>query len=199
MSTSLDQFRANTGRVKNMVSLYKALRVSVTSALDLSDVLRAALVLAVSAFDHYIHEVVRKGMLDSFAGKRPSTSSFLNFQVSTSSVKEAVSDSSRIDWFEAEIRLQHGYRSFQRAKSVAEAVRLISDVSLWDEVATRLGTLAGSTKEQLNLIVDRRNKIAHEADMDPSSPGSRWPIDELLVEESMTFLERVTSAIDALT
>ena len=43
----------------------------------------------------------------------------------------------------------------------------------------------------LALIVDRRNKIAHEADMDPTSPGSRWPIDELLVQDVIDGLEQI--------
>ncbi|MOA60538.1 hypothetical protein D3C78_1854410 [compost metagenome] len=43
-------------------------------------------------------------------------------------------------------------------------------------------------KTNLNLIVDRRNKIAHEADMDPTCPGFRWPIDDVMVEESINFV-----------
>jgi hypothetical protein len=34
----------------------------------------------------------------------------------------------------------------------------------------------------------RRNKIAHEADADPSSAGFRWPIDANLVNRATTFL-----------
>ncbi len=198
MSVPLDQFRENIGRVKNLVSLYKALRLNVTPAVDLSDVLRSALVLAVSAADHYVHEIVRIGMLEAFVGKRPSTAAFLNFQVSTSSVKEALSLPLATDWLDSEIRRRHGYRSFQHSSHVAEALRLISDVSLWDEIAKRLAGSPSLTKEQMNLIVDRRNKIAHEADMDPGSPGSRWPIDDALVEESITFLEDIALAIDDL-
>ncbi|MBD0303213.1 MAG: hypothetical protein ICV85_13895, partial [Tolypothrix sp. T3-bin4] len=77
--------------------------------------------------------------------------------------------------------------------------RLISNKKLWEEVSINMGRLAKDTediKNQLSLIVDRRNKIAHEADIDPSYPiGDRWPIDELLVNEAVDFIEQVVESI----
>ncbi|MCX2971959.1 hypothetical protein OSB71_24420, partial [Streptomyces sp. JHD 1] len=67
-------------------------------------------------------------------------------------------------WLEQEIREQHGYLSFQQPDKVADAFRLVSDVSLWVEVAKHLGLRPEDVKRQLKLIADRRNKIAHEAD-----------------------------------
>ena len=59
-----------------------------------------------------------------------------------------------------------------------------------------MGSPAKDIKQQLSLIVDRRNKIAHEADIDPTlSLGNRWPIDELLVNEAVDFLEQVVESI----
>ena len=52
-----------------------------------------------------------------------------------------------------------------------------------------------ATKAQLCAIVDRRNKIAHEADLDPGNPGERWPIDRPLVEEAIDFIESTIRAI----
>ena len=54
---------------------------------------------------------------------------------------------------------------------------------------------APQTKAQLCAIVDRRNKIAHEADLDPGNPGERWPIDRPLVEEAIDFIESTIRAI----
>ena len=47
----------------------------------------------------------------------------------------------------------------------------------------------------LSLMVDRRNKIAHEADIDPSYPGQRWPIDRLQVECTADLLEEIGGAV----
>lgn len=51
-------------------------------------------------------------------------------------------------------------------------------------------------KQQLKLIVDRRNKIAHEADIDPTlSLGNRWDMDESMVNDAVDFIEQVVESI----
>jgi hypothetical protein len=46
------------------------------------------------------------------------------------------------------------------------------------------------------LIVDRRNKIAHQADIDPTlGLGNRWNIDELMVGDVVNFIEQVVESI----
>lgn len=45
------------------------------------------------------------------------------------------------------------------------------------------------------LMVDRRNKIVHEADMDSTPYDNRWPIDEALAEDVINFIEQITEAI----
>jgi hypothetical protein len=98
-------------------------------------------------------------------------------------------------WLEDEVRRQHSWLSFQHPDKVADAIRLFCGKELWKEVGTRLAIDAKSAKNRLALIVDRRNKIAHEADMDPSSPGARWPIDEVLVQEAIDTIEGIANAI----
>ena len=198
MATPVEHFVDNMARVRALVGIFAAVKSVITGAVDLSDILRAAVVLAVSAFDHYIHEIVRVRMLEVQAGRRLPTQSFSNFRVSMASVDEALNFPSDNNWLENEIRLNHGWQSFQRPDNAARAVSLISSIPLWDAVASKLGRNTGDVKRQLELIVDRRNKIAHEADSDPTSPGSRWPIDETLVETAVAFLEDIVTAIDAL-
>ena len=59
MQSALDQFYISIQRVRDLIALHHSLTAQTTSAVDLSDILRSALVLAVSALDYYIHEVVR--------------------------------------------------------------------------------------------------------------------------------------------
>lgn len=80
--------------------------------------------------------------------------------------------------FENAIRAQHSYATFQQPDKIVDAVRLFSNVSLWDAVAARLAITVKDAKNALALIVDRRNKIAREADIDPSFLGQRWPIEQ---------------------
>ncbi|MHA6903694.1 HEPN domain-containing protein [Ralstonia syzygii subsp. celebesensis] len=100
-------------------------------------------------------------------------------------------------WLESEIRERHSFLSFQQPDKIADAIRLFSGVRLWSEVAARLGHDESSTKATLRLIVDRRNKIAHEADIDPSFPGSRWPIGEADAAQCKDFLSGLVEAIHA--
>ena len=89
----------------------------------------------------------------------------------------------------------HGWLSFQHPDKIANAIRLVSTVDLWQAVALRRNEDVKATKAQLCAIVDRRNKIAHEADLDPGNPGERWPIDRPLVEEAIDFIESTIRAI----
>lgn len=89
MQSALDQFRISIARVRDLISIHNSVKAQSTPALDLSDILRAALVLAVSALDYYVHEVVTLGMLEIQRGQRSepnpprnsSQSAFSRFQV----------------------------------------------------------------------------------------------------------------------
>jgi hypothetical protein len=59
-----------------------------------------------------------------------------------------------------------------------------------------MGQPAKDIKTQLSSIVDRRNKIAHEADIDPTyTIGQRWLIDESLVNDTVDFIEQIVECI----
>jgi hypothetical protein len=195
MQSAHNHFQSNIGRARDLQALYVTLSVTTTGALDLSDILRASIVLAVSALDHFVHEVTRIGMLEIYGSTRPKTEAFGRFSVTMENVLLCVAMPSSLQWLDDEVRKQHGWLSFQTADKVADAIRLICAKKLWEEVGGRLGIDARSAKNRLNLIIDRRNKIAHEADMDPSAPGARWPIDELLVQDAIDTLVQLASAI----
>ncbi|MEQ8539789.1 MAG: HEPN domain-containing protein [Coleofasciculus sp. D1-CHI-01] len=245
MQSALDQFRISIARVRDLISIHNSVKAQSTPALDLSDILRAALVLAVSALDYYVHEVVILGMLEIHRGQRSepnpprnsSQSAFSRFQVSLGGARQerliAMDIASWLEneiqqsqgssflqqshtvsallpvissgilnrlnnasWLEDEVRERLSYQSFQQPEKIADAIRLISDKKLWEEVAQKLGRSAKDVKQQLSAIVDRRNKIAHEADIDPTyNIGSRWNIDESLVSDAVNFVEQVVESI----
>jgi len=197
MQSAIDLFRLSIARVRHLIAVHNSLKAQASSVLDLSDMLRSALVLAVSALDYYIHEVVRIGMLEIHRGQRPEPPAFSGFQISLGNARAGINAGQNIDsWLEDEIRQRHSYKSFQQPNAIADAVRLICDKKLWEEVSINMGSPAKDIKQQLSRIVDRRNKIAHEADIDPSYPiGDRWPIDELLVNEAVDFIEQVVEGI----
>jgi len=195
MQVTHNRFTANIGRARDLRALFINLNASTGSTLDLTDVLRAAIVSGVSAFDTFIHETTKIGMMEVYQNARPKTDAFGRFGVSMQSVLLVIATPGATKWLEAEISSQHAWLSFQQPDKVADAIRLFCGKDLWNEVGIRLATDAKTAKNRLALIVDRRNKIAHEADMDPTSPGSRWPIDELLVRDVIDGLEQIGNAI----
>jgi hypothetical protein len=193
MLSALEQFRENIARVRALGGLTQAVQSMTTSVVDPSDMLRAQHVLAVSALDHYVHEVTRLGMLDVFDGKRAPSAAYLRFRISLGCLGSG-QVVTRND-VESEIRTQHSFIAFQKPDKVAEGIRLISEIKLWDAVAARLGVKAEYLKQTLSLIVDRRNKIAHEADLDPTYPKVRWPISASDVDGVVNFLVALVEAI----
>lgn len=63
MQSALEQFRLSISRVRDLIAVHNSVKGQSTPALDISDILRAALVLSVSELDYYVHEVVRLGIL----------------------------------------------------------------------------------------------------------------------------------------
>ncbi len=195
MQSALTQFCANANRARDLAGLANALSAQTTQALDGSDLLRAALVLAVSALDHFVHEVTRKGMVEIALGERAPTDTYYRFQVSLRGIATFPSALDRLDWLDQEIREKHGWLSFQEPSKIADALRHVTGKDLWHEVGLRLDLPSQDVKARLKLTVDRRNKIAHEADMDPTAPGSRWPVDSAMVFDAIDFLESIARAI----
>lgn len=245
MQSAIDQFNISINRVRDLIAVYQSLQSQTTNILDLSDILRATLVLAVSALDYYIHEVVRLGMLEIYSGVRcepnpsqnSSQSAFSRFKVSlrnaseerklaldlSSWITDELTDSQGSDffnnpqdvskiitvitdslqnklnnnsWLDNEIRERHSYLSFQQPDKIADAIKLVSNKKLWKEVGITMGKNEKEIKQQLSAIVDRRNKIAHEADINPTyNLGELWNIDEILVNNAVDFLEKLVGAI----
>jgi len=195
MKAALDQFTENLKRARSLTGLAQSLTRLTTDAVDLTDIYRASLVHGVSAVDQFVHEFARLGMLEVYRGNRPLTDSHSSFRVPLSATKAGIADATNDDWLDQTIRDAHSWLSFQHPDKVADAVRLMSTVKLWEAVGKELDTSPQDVRTQLTAIVDRRNKIAHEADMDPTNPGHRWPIDEVLVTDALNFLERIAHAI----
>ncbi len=172
-----------------------AVETLTTAAIDVSDIFRSQLVLAVSGLDHLVHDMARIGMIETAKGQRPKTDAYCRFQLPVTATETALGGADHEVWIGESVRERLSWQSFQDPDKIADAIRLISRIKLWEAVGAELGVLPQDLKTQLKLTVDRRNKIAHEADMDPANPGFRWPISASLVNEVIDFVERIAEAI----
>lgn len=193
-------------RCELFVALHGFVAARTTAAVQPDELLRAEWAARVSALDLYVHELVAQHLLQIFAGTRPSCPGFAQFHVSGDAlmrIQAAVTEEDRRTAFDLEVRTRLSRISYQYPDDIADGVRLISSCRLWNEVAIQLGATTGtmntatrSLKTKLSLIVDRRNKIVHEGDLQPSIPRTPWPITRADVSDVAQFLNDIVVVID---
>ncbi len=136
MQSAIEQFRVSIKRVRDLIALHNSLKAQATSALDLSDILRAALVLTVSALDYYIHEVVTLGMLEIHRGQRSepavsantSKSAFSRFKVSLGGARQERQIALDIaSWLETEIQQNYGSELLESTNTISNLLPMISN------------------------------------------------------------------------
>jgi hypothetical protein len=98
-------------------------------------------------------------------------------------------------WFEQEIILKNKTASFQEPAKIADGLSLIwTENRKWTKIAALVGQPEEDLKKMLKNIVDRRNKIVHEADIDPITE-TRLGIDLANVQVSVDIIDKIAKAI----
>lgn len=203
MNRALQQYEVNLQGARQLGIIYLAFSDKVTEAICLDELLRAEIVLSVSALDCYVHDLVRIGMTREFTIPTTTASNaFLNFGVSLGFVKSIIvstSDADKHALIDQEIRRLHGFRTFQTADNIAQSLSLIGITAVWDKVGSALGMPAVDVKTRLNIIVDRRNRIAHEGDINPTMGiGVKYAIDFSMVRDAVNFVDSLVHTIHAI-
>lgn len=206
--TPISYFTDIWNRCAELQALHAYLAANVTSAISADELLRAEWVLRVSALDLYVHELVAQNMVEIFAGRRPMCSGFSRFKCSNETlmrVKGAKTDAEATSAFDLEVRSKLSRISYQYPDDIADGIRFITAIELWNNVALARGATnptkaetAKSIRRDLSLIVGRRNKIAHEGDLQPSVPRTPWPISRSDVSYAAKSIEELVKNIDSI-
>jgi hypothetical protein len=194
--TPYDQFNLNIQRIENLQGVYKSLSETLTNAIDISDILRSEVVLLISALDYYIHSKILSKIEDAFTGKAIATAKFQATAVRLSAVKLAMAAGTSVQWLLDEVYHQNSWKSFQTPENISDALKIVSDKKIWELVAKSLQIPTQDLKDRLRVLVERRNKIAHEADSDPSLPTAKLPISDIDVDSAIDFIKSIVSEID---
>ncbi|HOV10276.1 MAG TPA: HEPN domain-containing protein [Bacteroidales bacterium] len=197
INAPLNQFLRNVESIDTIDSIHTYFEVQVP-AIDISEILRAEFVLLVSAFDYYIHDIVREGMLSIFDGKNKTNKDFDQFAISLKAVNillSASDDQIRRQLLDNEIRKVNSKHSYQAPSNVERALSIISFKSVWKKISIDMKMNEDDIVKELGLIVHRRNKIAHEADMNPVT-NEKSPIDKQTIRDVRVFLINIVRAID---
>lgn len=198
MRNPLKVYQANIQSLKTLETVYAYLNNNSVN-LDIEEILRAEYVLIISAFDCYIHDIVRCGILDIFSGKRIRNRAYDKFSISMEQVKLLINDPSNQESSLAIFLKQILSKdSFQSPCSIEYATNLISLDKIWKRLKPLTGMEADDIKKKLSLIIKRRNQIAHEADLSGSFLETKNPISLDDILSVSTFITTLVEAINTL-
>lgn len=181
---------------KNVEAVYGYINKTMKVPLDTSDLLRWEWIQCISAFDKFIHDIVRVGMVEIFQGIRVVTPKYNNFQLDIQTYLDMKnSPLTAVTIFEQKITLKHSFLAFQEPNKVADALSNIwIDNDKWATISNMIGMDRNDCVTFLKNIVIRRNQIVHEGDY-TDLLSKRQEIYEQDVVEVKQFVLKVGEAI----
>lgn len=182
---------------REAVAIYEHLENTSHYRADFS--LRFVWIAVVSAFDHYVSQLILERATAAYANNEKLTAKLLSDVVTFSSALE-LKQANAIDSilvFKDILSTCIKFRSFQHPDKVADGLSYVwPEKHKWEYVAKALSISVESLKGTLESIVDRRNLIAHNADYDEAR-GAKLPIGKSDALEVLRFIERIVAVVDA--
>ena len=187
-------FVKNIDRARELVGLGQSLTGLTVGTVDPTDMYRAALVQSVAALDSYAHDVVLDRAVDILLG-RLAAGSATRLGLHFGAVRELLAAPTPTDLemiCRQKINERLSTETFQKPDDVAGAFAMVGVPAIW---SSAFGTSAGTTKTSLSLVVQRRNRIVHRCDVDPSDPSSFLA---LTAEDAIQAIETVRSIVSGI-
>ena len=180
-------------RCKNLCEFQEYTEEKISKVLDTTDLLRASVVLCVSAYDFLAHEIFRIEAIERYRTGREMRRFSLPFNI-------AVASSNEIETLiDNHVRNTNSYKSFVDPAKFSDAMGCFVETP-WDKIAGKLNRRAPDLKKRIKAIYNWRNRIAHEADIKPVYAGVElWPIQKSDVVKAISDIEEVgIASIDVL-
>jgi hypothetical protein len=195
---AITQYNNNSKSIKELGSLYDLIIGKYPLLQEQAEeILRAQFVLIVGAFDCYIHDCVQAGILEIYQGRRVASNVIKKYPVYFSTVQQIDSSSDpmlKLAHLKKAIYLKNTKESYQSPQNIENALGLINIVKIWKNLSTKIGMTADDIKNKLSLIINRRNKIAHESDRNDTI-GGKYPINKGLVNDTINFIDKLSESI----
>lgn len=86
------------------------------------------------------------------------------------------------------IREKNSKESYQSPRNIWSALNIIEVDKIWTKLGTEMNIPPSDIKNELNLIIERRNKIADEADFNPTT-GNKFIINKQITKNVVDFIE----------
>ncbi len=207
MNSPIELFNKNIESIDKLTEIYNLIIArEVVKKSDAEEILRAEIVLSVSAFDTYMHDLVREKIINSFFDGSYEKVDFTKVDVSGECLKNllnAKTESEKKKILSDEVRRLHALNSYQSPKSIDYVVGGIINIKkIWSKLSDKFRLTVGfetytaeNVKSELALIINRRNKITHESDYNPSI-YEKNEIERVDVDTVIKFLTTLVYSID---
>lgn len=207
MDKIYEEFTTTISHIRQTSDVYKYLKdVQKIETVSLDDILRSQIVTLVSALDRYLHEKVRKGVCDMFLCNKGATTRFKNFSLTSETVLRVWGDAS-LTLVQREMMINEAVAqklkmaSFQHVNKIKDALSFIWEEKHKMSLIAKEMMVPGANDndkekyltQKLELLVGRRDQIAHESDM--SYTGKR-EITQMEVEDAITFIDSFVACVD---
>lgn len=161
------------------------------------EILRAQWVMMIGAFDTFIHDCVRIGMIRIYQSKGIMSNKLQDYPIPFSEmldIEAAPTPAAKEAYLEGVIRKINSKDSYQGPKSVEYALNLIGQTGVWNQLSISMHMPANDIKNKLTIIVHRRNKIAHESDYNAIGSAVN-PISKSDVDDVISFITKLVVSI----
>jgi RiboL-PSP-HEPN len=132
---------------------------------NLKDLLRASMVMSVSAMDAYFHRKIRCYAIPLAKKGEGMPGALSKMQMSFDDFHCAMQRERKWGELGRIVEKKLGYQSLQSSKKIEDGLSLIGIAKFWDRVSVEMKYDKSILKSHLSSVVDRRNKIAHQGDL----------------------------------
>jgi len=198
-------FLTNLEYARKMIVAGQSLAAFQSPVIDIADFYRAAWVQAVSAIDHWFHEELYRRVAELTAQNSPGMPYQLTrFELPLAKVEEVRQGTTTLaDAVSEHVKNKWGNAALQNPRKISEALKLVSEEDIWAKAAVHLNQwnhgrtsfTAQTLKQQYISITDRRNRIAHDADLVDGDLKQRRAITDADVSDAIDWIERIALAI----
>lgn len=160
--------------------------------------LRFVWIAAVSSLDHFISQLIIEKSVEQYAKSQTLQPKLLIEAISFEGAIELrnANENDSVVVFRGLVAKAVTYKSFQSPENIADGLSFIWGKSgKWDAIGSILKREGKQCRYILKSIVDRRNVIAHNADVDEVT-GDRFPVTAGDAKRVVGFITEVVSAID---
>ena len=173
-TTPYDIFDYSIKRAENLIKAHTELHGKKSAPLAyLSDILRASIVLSISALDAFVRTLVVDGINAIIKDTSKKVPDELAKQIQEYLGVKGLFDAARTGDLSSAIdevfRERFEEKSFQGIKNILDVMRLIGHKDIFKEIAEKASKNEKNLKDDLNEFTRRRHLIAHCGDYDLST------------------------------